>query len=250
MKYGRLKEMEEYIRKNKSVSNNELLEHFNISIQTLRRDLKTFEDQGAITKVYGGVVYNDESQKNAVSPIAERAMIASREKDYIGRLAADLVEDGDVIFIDSGTTAYRMIQYMNDRKNVTVISHCLDVMNALLDYRNLTGICAGGTLMTDSATFLVDTNNYPYNYNKAFISTVGISVTRSLTNTNIQEGQMKHHSIEHSSKVYIMADHSKFDVIAFNRFADFNEINAIITDRQPPEKFIRIFESNQIRIIC
>ncbi len=132
MKYGRLKEMEEYIRKNKSVSNNELLEHFNISIQTLRRDLKTFEDQGAITKVYGGVVYNDESQKNAVSPIAERAMIASREKDYIGRLAADLVEDGDVIFIDSGTTAYRMIQYMNDRKNVTVISHCLDVMNALL----------------------------------------------------------------------------------------------------------------------
>ncbi len=249
MKYGRIKEMEEYIKEHASVSNDELLNIFNISIQTLRRDLKTLEEQGIVSKVYGGVVYNTNDQKNVVSPIMERKNVSSKEKEYIGRLAADQVADGDVIFIDSGTTAYRMIPFLKNKKNVTVISHSLDVMNTLLEYPTITGVCSGGTLMTDSATFLVDTSYYPYNYNKSFISTVGISVSRSFTNTNLHEGQMKQHAIEHSSKVYIVADHSKFDVIAFNHFADYADINAVITDRQPSERYMRIFDSNQIKVI-
>ena len=249
MKYNRIKEMEEYIKEHKSVSNDELLSIFNISIQTLRRDMKTLEDQGLVSKVYGGVVYNTSEQKNAVSPIMERKNVSSKEKDYIGKLAADQVADGDVIFIASGTTAYRMIPYLKSKKNVTVISHSLEVMNTLLDYPMITGVCSGGTLMADSLTFLVDTSYYPYNYNKSFISTVGISINRSFTNTNLHEGQMKQHAIEHSSKVYIVADHSKFDVIAFNHFADFADIDAVITDRQPSERYLRFFDSNQIKLI-
>ncbi len=250
MKYNRIQEMEDYIRRRKSVSNEDLLEHFNISIQTLRRDLKALEDQGSVSKVYGGVVYKEpETSVNSVNPVSVRLQQASKEKEHIGKLAAEMVENGDVIFIDSGTTAYRMLPYMADLKNVTVISHSLDVMNTLINYPNLIGICAGGTLMTNSSTFLVDTNFYPYNYNKAFIATVGISANRRLTNTNLQEGQMKSHVIGHAKKVYIVADHSKFDIIAFNHFADFGDIDAIITDQCPPDKYLRLFESHQIECI-
>jgi DeoR/GlpR family transcriptional regulator of sugar metabolism len=250
MKYDRQRELLSYIEENKSVKNEDLLDRFNISIQTLRRDIRKFEEQGLIEKVYGGVVYRDRRESvSSVSPLQERDASFSKEKEYIGKLAASLVEDGDVIFIDSGTTAYRMLHYMKDLKNVTVISHCLDVMMELRNMPNLTGICVGGVIQHDSGTFVVDSTFYPYNYNKAFISTVGISVSKSLTNTNLYEGAMKQHVLNQSAVNYIVADHTKFDVIAYNHFADYSLIKALITDERPPEKFMNFFESNQIEVI-
>ena len=250
MKYDRQKEMLSYIANNKSVRNEDLLEHFDISIQTLRRDLKKFEDEGYIKKVYGGVLFNDESdQEGSANSRAERERENSEAKEYIGQLAASLVEDGDVIFVDTGTTTYRMLKYMRDLKNVTVISHCMDVMTVLRGMSNLTGICVGGVLQHDSGTFIIDSNFYPYNYDKAFISTVGISTTKGLTNTNLYEGATKQHVINQSLKTYITADHSKFDVVAYNHFADLDSIAGVITDCKPPEKFVNHFENNHIRLI-
>ncbi|MBQ1385979.1 MAG: DeoR/GlpR transcriptional regulator [Erysipelotrichales bacterium] len=249
MKYNRVQEIRQYVESRHSVSNEELLKEFDISIQTLRRDLKELEEQGHITKVYGGVIYNEPVTKGEVDPIEKREASNADEKDYIGKLAAGFVEDNDVIFVDSGTTACRMLKYLGHVKNVTVISHCLDVMQELKKMRNLTGVCAGGALHPDTGTFLVDTSFYPYNYNKSFISAVGISTVRGMTNTYLQEGFMKHHVIEHSHRVYLVADHTKFDVIAFNHFADFSEIDTLITDREPPKKYEKILESNQVKIV-
>ncbi len=250
MKYDRQKEMLSYIKDNGSVKNEDLIKRFNISIQTLRRDLKILEDQGLIDRVYGGVIYSDNKDSvSSVSPLHEREMSHSEEKEYIGKLAAALVEDGDVIFIDSGTTAYRMLHYMKDLRNVTVISHCIDVMMAIRKLPNLTGICVGGVMQHDSGIFIIDSTFYPYNYNKAFISTVGISTVKALTNTNLYEGAMKQHAINQSAANYVVADHSKFDVIAYNHFADFSSIKGIITDKRPSDKFVNFFENNQIEII-
>ncbi|MBQ6335284.1 MAG: DeoR/GlpR transcriptional regulator [Erysipelotrichaceae bacterium] len=250
MKYDRQKEMLEYIERKGSVRNEELLDKFNISIQTLRRDLDIFEKQGQISKVYGGVVYDKKQDSiSSVGPVSKRNESFTEEKEYVGKLAASLVEDGDVIFIDSGSTVYRMLHYMKDLKNVTVISHCLDVMNELRYMPNLTGICVGGVIQQEYGTFIVDSSFYPYNYNKAFISTVGISTSKSLTNTNLYEGAMKRHVISQSNASYIVADHSKFDLVAYNHFADFSGIKAIITDQRPSEKYMNFFESRQIEII-
>lgn len=250
MKYNRQKEMLSYIEDKKSVQNEELLEKFNISIQTLRRDIKKFEDLGYINKVYGGVIYNEaQNSISTVNPLAQRETSFSDEKEHVGKLAAKFVEDGDVIFIDSGSTAYRMLHYMNDVKNVTVISHCLDVMLVIKEMSNITGICVGGVLQHDSGTFVIDTTFYPYNYNKAFISTVGISTTKSLTNTNLYEGAMKTHVLNQCSTNYIVADHSKFDVVAYNHFADFSNVTGIITDKKPSDKFMNFFENHKIKVI-
>lgn len=250
MKYNRLQAMEEYIKEHKSVSNEELIEKFNISIQTLRRDLKLFEDNGLISKVYGGVVYVEKTpNKTTVSGLDERRLTLANEKQKIGKLAASFVCDDDVIFVDSGTTTVNMIPFLKNTKNVVVISHCLEVMNALVDVPNVTGICAGGTLLADSKTFLIDTTFYPYNYNKAFISTVGISLTHELTNTNLQEGAVKRHIIKHAKEVYVLADHSKFGIIAFNHFANYNEVDYVITDKQPDDKYVGMLENNRIKVI-
>jgi len=250
MKYNRQQEMEAYISDKKTVRNEELLRMFNISIQTLRRDLKILEDRGSITKVYGGVIYNEtQNTLRNVDSFEERSSSFVEEKEYIGKLAAQMVCDNDVIFIDSGTTAYRMLHYMQDLKNVTVISHCLDVMQALRCMPNINGICAGGAMLHAAGSFIIDTSFYPYNYNKAFISTVGISIAKGLTNTVMQEGYMKSHVISQSSKVILLADHSKFDVIGYNHFADLSHLNAVVTDKCPDDKYLSIFESNNTKVI-
>ena len=77
---------------------------FSISMQTLRRDLKELEKRGVISKVYGGVVYNEEVA-TSIPSIKERLNAAEQEKIRIGKTAASLVEEGEVIFVDSGTTA-------------------------------------------------------------------------------------------------------------------------------------------------
>ena len=250
MKYNRQKEMLSYIEENRSVRNEELLEKFNISIQTLRRDLTKFEELGYIDKVYGGVIYNDKRDaKSKVDTLAQRDTSFAQEKEHIGRLAASLVEDGDVIFIDSGTTAYRMLHYMKEAKNVTVITHCLDVLNLLREMPNITGICVGGVLQHDSGTFALDSTFYPYNYSKAFISAVGISINKSLTNTNLYEGAMKAQVINQANTVYVLVDHSKFDVVAYNHFADFSSIKGVITDKRPNDNFMRFFENRHIKVL-
>ena len=250
MKYNRLQEMKIFIRDRKTVRNEELLDKFSVSIQTLRRDLAALEEKGVITKVYGGVVFNETSPDplRKVSSYEERSVSFAQEKEYIGRQAARMVSDGDVIFIDSGTTAYRMLHYMEDLKDIKVISHSLDVMNAVRDMPDITGICAGGTLLHSNGTFVIDTSFYPYNYNKAFIATVGISIAKDLTNTYVSEGYMKSHVISQSKKVYLVADHSKFGVIAYNHFAQLTNIDAVITDRRPDDQFMSIFESNHIEV--
>ena len=250
MKYNRQKEMLSFIEENKSVRNEELMEKFNISIQTLRRDINKFEELGYVDKVYGGVIYNDKHESiSKVDSLAKRDSSFSQEKEHIGKIAASLVENGDVIFIDSGTTAYRMLHYMKDTKNVTVITHCLEVLLQLKEMPNITGICVGGVLLHDSGTFSTDTTFYPYNYNKAFISAVGISITNSLTNTNLYEGATKAHVIKQANTTYVLVDHSKFDVVAYNHFADYSKIKGIITDRRPNDNFMRFFENRHIKVL-
>ena len=250
MKLNRQKEMLSYIREKKTANNEELMHKFNVSIQTLRRDINILEEQGVVSKVHGGVVFNDSRESiSSVSSVSERQGSNNEGKEYVGKLAAGMVQDGDVIFIDSGTTAYRMLHYMQYLKNVTVISHSIDVLQALRGVTNITGIGVGGVLDHNTGSFLMDTSLYNYNCNKAFISTVGISVSRGLTNTVLNEGAIKAAVMSHSAVRYIVADHSKFDVIAYNRFADFSKIDAIITDKCPEEKFINYFENNHIKLI-
>ncbi len=141
-----------------------------------------------------------------------------------------------------------MIPYLHQQE-VTVISHSLHVMNALTEAENLTGICLGGKLRRETQTFFSDTSFYPYYYNKAFVSTVGLSISKGLTNTDFNEGVIKRHVIQNSAEVWIVADHSKFGTVAFNKFFDLEGITGIITDEEPNEKYRQYFKNLKIQLI-
>lgn len=237
MKINRLKKLEDYIKLIGTVSNEELCAKFNISLQTLRRDLKILEDNDKIDKVYGGVIYKDRSLLNSVQAIESREQSNLKEKKYIAQIATRLIENNSVIFVDSGTTACQIIPYLAHHKNVTVITHSLLVVNMVAKLPNLKCICLGGLLKADTLSFGIDITDNSYHCNLAFIATVGLS-NEGLTNTDIEEGKIKEHMIQLSGKVIVLADHSKLMNKGFYHFADLENISGIVLDRRPNDKFI------------
>ena len=249
MKYNRLQEMEAYIRKNRSVSNEELQKLFNISVQTLRRDLKELEDRNVITKVYGGVLFKRSNEtKVDVSMPAIHSTINIEEKIKIGELAASLVENNDIIFIDSGSTAHYIVDFLADKENITIVSHSLDVLNAVSKYPSIHCLALGGAYHHESRSYYVDTDTMRYLFNKSFIATVGLSLPRGLTNMNFYEAAVKTKVIGNSIKNYVLCDHTKFNVTAFNNFASLEKIEGVITDECPPDNYLNYFKRNNIQL--
>lgn len=250
MRFERLKNIEFYLSENHYASIDELLENFEISIQTLRRDLNELEKRNIITKVYGGVLYN----RNSVSSkdyknIDNRRDHKLVDKVKIGRLASQFVESNDVIFIDSGTTAIHIIPYLDKVKNVLIVTHSLDVVNEVAKHPQLTCILIGGKLQQSTNSFYTDTKNFNYNFNKAFISTVGISLPKGLSNFNFYEASIKRAVIENSSNVFVLVDDEKFDVISLNNFATYKSINTVITNKEPNKLYLDTFRRFEIKVI-
>ena len=247
MKYDRLLEIENFIKEKKSVTIEELLDAFDISIQTLRRDLKELEDKGSVKKVYGGVIYNEE---NGVIDIAYREVNSLEAKKEVGELASSLISDNDVIFIDSGTTAFQIIPYIKDKKDLTIITHSLLALKELENRNDIKVILMGGEYRNDIKSFVFDVSKLNYNFNISFISTVGLDDKAGLTNNDYYEGQVKSEIIKHSKKVCVVLDHTKFDKIMFNSFASLSDIDFVVSDEKATKKYEELFREYKILYIC
>lgn len=249
MKFNRLQEIEQFINQSNFVAMEDLTKHFNISTQTLRRDLKELETKGVITKIYGGVVSNLHQISTFERPeVAIRSTLLIEEKVYIGKLAASEVEDGDTIYIDSGSTAFHMVAHLIDRLDITIVTHSLDVLNAVAKIPKLRCFCLGGVYQHKTNSFYSETSQIHFFFNKAFIATVGLSIPVGLTNVNYYEGLIKQTIINNSTKSYIIADHTKFGVTSFNNYANFNKISGIITNKEPPEAYCTFFKKLNINL--
>lgn len=249
MKYNRIHEIENYIRQTKVVSLDELLVQFDISIQTLRRDLKELENRNVIKKVYGGVVYNE-----GISTNTEAIDIKSREienldqKKQIGYAAASLLEEQDVIFIDSGTTACQVIPFINEDMHMTVITHSALAFEMLEGKKNVRIILLGGEYREKVKSFFFDVSALHYNFTKSFISTYGLSLENGLTNMDSFEGMVKNHVIHSSKEVIVMVDDTKFSRVSYNCFAPIDSMHVVVTNKLPDKQYVDYFSKNNILI--
>lgn len=249
MKYNRIQEIENYIKNAKVASLDELLNQFDISIQTLRRDLKELENRNVIKKVYGGVVYNEDIVANTeVIDIKSREIENLNQKQQIGKVAASLLEEQDVIFIDSGTTACQIIPFMNEDMHLTVITHSALAFEMLEGKKNVKIILLGGEYREKVKSFFFDVSALHYNFAKSFISTYGLSLENVLTNMDNFEGMVKNHVIHTSKEVIVLADDTKFSRVSYNCFAPIDSMNVVVTNKLPNKRYMNYFNENDILI--
>lgn len=249
MRSNRIEEIREYILENKTLTLDQICKEFDISKSTLRRDLNDIMKAGNIQKTYGGVTTIPE--KGLIS-FEERNIAHLEEKKRIASAAAQLVNDNDIIFIDSGTTTFHILEYIEDRKNITVLTNNVEILFRAIPYNNINVIALSGLLnrKTLSLTGCYATQVLQnYNISKAFMAATGFSVANGATNSSPLESDIKRVAVERSQAVYLLADKSKCGFVSLITYCSLSKIDVLITDGEPTPDIRRYMEQSGKKIL-
>lgn len=244
-----MEQMEAYILEHKTVTLDELCEEFGVSKNTVRRDLDVLLENRRFKKIYGGVTVED--FKELVS-FGERNISKLSEKQRIAQKAASLVEDGDVIFIDSGTTTLHLVEYLGERKNVTIVTNNIETILRAIPMENLTLIALPGTLNRKTLSF-TGLNAVQllqqFNIRKAFMASTGYSMESGVTNSSPLESDIKRTAVARSQQVYLLADAAKYGAAALTTYCRLEELNGLITDQLPPQEAQDFLSTHGVQLL-
>lgn len=250
MRTKRIDEIEQCIMNQKSISLDTLCEQFQVSKNTIRRDIDSLVKKGSIKKVYGGVTVSGAPAMKDLLPYEERHTKYSSEKDMISLKAAEFVNDGDIIYIDTGTTCLNLVDYIS-QKNCTIITNSIQVCLKAIPYPNLKLISLPGILKRETLSFVGNelvAYLKTYNINKAFMACTGITIENGLTNASIEEYTVKKAVIENSHTHILLADHSKFGHFSLMTYCSLDCVHHIVTDEMPAKEFCDYCKEHHILI--
>lgn len=237
MNKDREKKILEEILKNKKVTVKELAKNLYASEPSIRRDLVSLERQKLIKRVHGGAILEENGISSIKIPFVIREMEQSDAKIIMAEKAADLVKDGDVIFLDASSSAYNLIPYLALKNDITVITCGIKAINKLSEY-NIKTICTGGTLIP-SCQALVDDDAYNIieqnNADIFFFSCRGLSDGGFLTDISAQENYVRRKMIKHSKKSYLLCASEKIGKKYYHNLCSIKDIDGIISEKELPE---------------
>lgn len=209
----------------------ELCDIFGVSASTIRNDLKELENENLLKRTHGGAISQSKVGREPLPAFSETRMV--RQKEKIAQMANSLVEDGDVIAISSGTTAFEFVKTLKNKKDLTIIVNNIQMAAWLEENTEFTIVILGGILR----------NNYHFvvspvksellefmNIDKTFLSVNGIHESKGITTPDIETAMNYKSMTESSVKTFILCDSSKVGAVTFAKIMDVKDATAIITD--------------------
>lgn len=243
----RKEKIKKKLLENKSVSVIELSEFFEVSHETIRRDLKLLDEEGVAIRTHGGAVLADSVVSRVTSE--ELKHIFVDEKKIIADFVKKHVKSRDCIFVDSSTTAYYVIEALQDIP-LKIVTNSIETMSYISknDMHELIGI--GGVISKNGRCFVGTQaqkmlSNYYFDY--AFISCRTLELENGAMDSSDEEAEIKRLALKHSKNIWLLADHTKFDKISFAKILDLNEIDYLVTDKKLSKKWSKYFEKNNIK---
>ncbi len=227
----------------------QLCREFAISEATARRDLETLAEQGLIQRVHGGAIPVRKAEPE--HPILERSHEYSNEKTRIGRAAATLVNDGETIFLGSGTTVLEVAHYLDTRK-ITVITNSLPVVTFLAQKPHITLISLGGVLRDSEMSFIGHITEQALaelHADKVIIGTRSISLEHGLTNDYVPETQTDRAILNIGRQVIVVADHSKWGTISTALLAPLSIVHTLVTDNGTDPVMVEAMREQGINVV-
>jgi DeoR/GlpR family transcriptional regulator of sugar metabolism len=246
----RQKQILSLLTKQGRLSVTEIVTQFEISEATARRDLETLASQGKAQRVHGGVIVVEQAPPEL--PILQREGEQADEKSSIGRAAAELIADGETVFLGSGTTVLEAAKYLRERKNLTVITNSLPVLNALAGIKDITVVSLGGQLRDSELSFIGHITEQALaelRVDKVIIGTRGVSLEHGLTNDYLQETLTDRAILKIGRETIIVADHSKVNRVSTAMLAPLSSMNTFVTDSKADKKFITALKKQGIQVV-
>lgn len=210
---------------------NELTHLFNTSAVTIRNDLNELHQRGLVVRSHGGAMLSDGILREP--PVLERLKEHSDEKQRIGSRAAALINDGETIILDSGTTTLEIARHLKKKQGLHVITNGVNIAVELLDARDVQTFIIGGTVRGESASIsgrFSEEMFDQFSADKLFLSGAGCDLEFGVSGANLEETMVNRAMLRISREIILVADASKFSKRSMTRIAPFSEIDTVISD--------------------
>ncbi len=220
---------------------------FNVTEETIRRDLEKLEKEGFAKKTYGGAIINESLNVDLPYTVRKKANVTN--KQYIADIISSMIEDGDHIMMDASSTAVYVAKHLKNKKNITIITNSIEILLELSEVAGWKVLSTGGTLREGSLSLVgyqaekMITN---YHVDKAIISCKGIDMEKGITDSNEMDAHIKKLMLESANIKILAADNSKFNKISFTKIGDLTDIDILITDTELDDKWKQVFNTMKV----
>lgn len=238
------------LKQNSRVLVKDLSNDFNVTEETIRRDIKELVRKGIAIKSHGGALLNPDSGE--IKPFIERELTNRELKDKITLKALELIQDGMVLMVDASTTTKAVIERINPRLKITIITNSYTLINDLSDNNNLTFIATGGECSGPYRAFVGSDALHMirrYNVDLALLSCHSLALNRGFMESNQLESDVKCAMSEQAQHTIMLADHTKFDRISLVNSLPFDQVETVVTDRKPNAQWQSLFDKNRVTLL-
>ena len=229
---SRRKKIIEHIKESGEVLVSRLSKEFKVSEVTIRNDLEHLERKHLLVRARGGAIHT-ENHVGFDERITEKNKLHSTEKAAIGKAAAALINDGDTIIIDSGTTTAEIVKHLNGIRYLNVITNALNIANLLMAHPTINVIIPGGYLRQNAMSLvgpLAENNLRNFFVDKVFLSTDGFDTKQGIFTPNIDEAHLNGIMIDITKEVILVTDSSKFKRKSLAFICGLDKIKKVVTD--------------------
>ena len=223
---------------------------FDVTEETIRRDLEKLDNDGLAKKTYGGAVVTQSLNTDLPFNVRKRTNVDL--KQHIAAKIADLIHDGDYIMLDASSTAIYVTQCIKNRKNITLITNSVEILLELKDKDDWNILSTGGSLKK-GALSLVGTSAERmirgFHVDLAVCSSKGIDIGMGITDSNEKDSEIKQAIFAAADKKILAIDSTKFDKISFVRVCDARDVDIVVTDQKPHERWVEHFKDRDVELI-
>lgn len=232
-----------------NVSIVDMAESIGVSTMTIRRDLKKLSNEGLLTLEYGGAVLNSGSLFEYNMAMKEREY--AEEKSRIARKCFEYINEGDSVYLDSGTTPAELAKLISSKRNIVVLSHSLLVANIMSKHPNVKFIMCPGVFRERSMAYMgqmTDEFVRHFKIDKFFMSIEGLDPNTGVSVPDYTDGETKRNIMLNSDSVILMVDSSKIGKRMFYNIAAIHDFDVVVTDAGIGEKDAELIRSHNVTV--
>ena len=220
------------LKDKKKITVSELCSIFHVSGVTIRTDLRDLQNAEALTRTHGGAI--EKSQTGFELDTNQREIQNLSQKKKIAQLSLELINNGDKIILDTGTTTRELARLLNQKKDLTILTNDFKIAGILEDYETIETIFWGGIIRKKfHCTVGLQGRNISSGlvFDQAFMGFNSLSLEQGATTPDISHAEIKKEMIKISNKVILLGDSSKFGKVSFAQFASLEQIDTIVSDK-------------------
>lgn len=234
----------EKLQDEKRVVVSELSQIYEVSEETIRRDLDKLEKEGLATKSYGGAILKEGVSIELPFNVRKNQNVLGKQK--MAELAAEMVQDGEHIFLDASTTAIFVAKALKARKDLTIITNSMEILIELSDISGWNIISTGGTLAEKYLAFLgtrTEKAFRDYYVDKVFFSCKALDLRMGMMESTDAFASVKRTMMGSGKKNVLIVESKKFGQTSFSVAGDLRDVDIVITDKKPDDLWMNYFEN-------